>query len=131
VAAHRVKGLSLFRDTKPIYFAILYFVDLAAKSVAHLLPELIINLPGYNHRFSVLLSIFQFFPPDQARNPHDGARQRPARFPSPGHAARESAPGFKDLLAAHIQFFLQSCKNGLGSAEIIHVMLQGQLMDLS
>jgi hypothetical protein len=57
---------------------------------------------GYNHRFSVLLPVFQLFPPDQAGNRHDGARQRPAGFASPGHAARESTPGFKDLLASYI-----------------------------
>jgi hypothetical protein len=131
VAAHRVKGLSLFRDEKPIGFAVPDLMDLPAESVAHLLFKPVVNSIGYLHGFSVLLPVFKLFPPDQAGNRHDGARKRPAGFPFPGHPAREGASGFKDLLASHIQLFLQSCKNGLGSAEIVHVMLQGQFMDLS
>jgi len=102
MAAHGVKGFSLFRDKKAIDSAIPYLMDLAAESMANFFFELIINPTGYLHRLSVLLPICQPLPSNQATNPHDGARQRPACFPSPRHPTGQSTSSFEDLFASHI-----------------------------
>lgn len=105
-------------------------MNLFAESVADLNPENVIDSLGFFHRFSILFPIFKPFPPDETAYRHDGARQRPAAFPRPGYTPGQSASRLEYLLASHTQLFLQSCKNGLRSAKIGHVVLEGQLEDL-
>jgi hypothetical protein len=128
--AHLMERLSLFGNEKPIDFSVPDLVDLPANGMADFLSKGIIYPLGFGHRFSILLRIFEPLPAHQATKPHDGARERAAGFPSPGHTPGQGASGLKNIRAAHLQLFLQSCKNGLGSTEIVHVILKGQFENL-
>jgi hypothetical protein len=77
-------------------------MDLFTNRVANFIPEKATNPIGFFHRLSILLPIFKPLPSNHGTNPHDGAREGPACFPSPCHTPGESASGFKNLLAAHI-----------------------------
>jgi hypothetical protein len=127
--ARIVKGCPLLRDVKMIDLAKPFLVDLRAKRVADFFIEPIIHPTGFFHRFSVLLPIFKPLPSNDAANRHDGAGESTAGFASSCHTTGQSASGFKNLGAAHVQFFLQSCKNGLCSTEIGHVILNCRLID--
>lgn len=105
-------------------------MNLFADGVANLIPENVIDSLGFLHRLSILLPILKPFPPDETAYSHDGPRQRAAAFTRPSHTPGQSASRLEYLLASHTQLFLQSCKNGLGSAKIGHVVLEGQLEDL-
>jgi len=124
-----VKGCPLLRNVKMIDPAKPLPVDLRAKRVADFFIEPIIHPTGFFHRFSILLSIFEPLPSNDTANRHDRAGESTTGFPSSCHTAGQSASGFKNLCAAHINFFLQSCKNGLCSPEIGHVILNGRLID--
>jgi len=130
VAAHLVKGRPLFRDAQAVDLAILFLMDLPAERLADFSPEPVIDSTGVVHRLYILLAIFEPFPSNDARNGHDGPGKRPARFSPSRHPPGERASRLEDLRAAHVQFFLQSCKNGLGSAEISHVVLKRRLENL-
>jgi hypothetical protein len=131
MTSHIVKGFPLFRDKKPIDLPIANLVDLPAQAMADFLSKGIIYPQGYAHRFSILFLVFQPLPAHQAAYPHNGARERATGFPLSGHTSGQGTSGLKDILASHIQFVLQSCKNGLGSTEIVHVILKGQFEDLT
>ena len=130
VAAFVVKGLPLFRVNQAVHLSVADLVDLRANRVADSIPEKVADLPGFFHGPSVLRPVFELFPPHQAAHRHDRPGERPAGFPHPGHSAGQCTAGLKDLLASHTELFLQSRKNGLGSAHIGHVVLQSQLRDL-
>jgi hypothetical protein len=98
--------------------------------MADSIPEKVVNTPGFLHGLSVLRPVFQLFPAYQGADPHDGPRERATGFPHSNHSPSQRASGLKDLFASHLQLFLQSRKNGLGSAEIGHVVVEGQLEDL-
>jgi hypothetical protein len=106
-----------------------FLVDLRAKRLADFFIEPIVHPTGFFHRSSVLLSIFKLLPSNDAANRHDGAGESPAGFASSCNTTGQSTSGFKNLGAAHVQFFLQSCKNGLCSTEIGHVILNCLLID--
>lgn len=93
--------------------------------MADLLPESFIYPLAYAHRLSILFLVLQFLPAHHAAYAHNGAGERAAGLALPSHASSEGAPGLKNILTSYIQFFLQSCKNGLRSPEIIHVILKG------
>jgi hypothetical protein len=97
--------------------------------VADSIPEKVADLPGFFHGLPILFPVLQLFPPHQAAHRHDGPGERPAGLPHPSHSAGQCTAGLKDLLASHTELFLQSRKNGLGSAKIGHVVLQSQLKD--
>ena len=128
--AHFMERFSLFGNEKAIDFSVPNLVDLPAKGMADFLLKGLIYPLGFSHRFSILFRIFQPLPAHQATKPHDGARERAACFTSPGHTPSQGASSLKNVLASHCQLFLQSCKNGLGSTEIVHVILKGQLENL-
>jgi len=131
VPTHIMKGFSLFGNEEAIDFSVPNLVDLPAKAMADFLSKGIIYPLGYAHRFSILFLVFQPLPAHQAAYPHNGARERATGFPLSGHTSGQGTSGLKDILASHIQFVLQSCKNGLGSTEIVHVILKGQFEDLT
>ena len=130
VAAFMVKGFPLFGVNQAVHFSVADLMDLLAEGMADSIPENIADPLGFFHGLSVLGPVFKLFPPRQAAYPHDGPGQRPAGFPHPGHSAGQRASGLEYLFTSHFQLFLQSRKNGLGSAEIGHVVLEGQLEDL-
>jgi hypothetical protein len=105
-------------------------MNLLAEGVADLIPEKLIDPPGFFHGLSVLFPVFQLFPPHQAAYRHNGSGERPAGFPHPGHSSGQSVSSLEYLFAPHLQLFLQSRKNGLGSAEVVHVILQSRLKNL-
>jgi hypothetical protein len=131
VAALLVKGRPLFRDDQVIDLAEPFLMDFRTKRVAHCFIEPVIYTTGFLHRFSVLLPIFKSLPTNDGTNGHDGACESAACLASSCHTPGQSASGFENLRTAHVQFFLQSCKNGLGSTEIGHVILKCRLKDLS
>jgi len=47
-----------------------------------------------------------------------------------GYASGEGASGFKDIVTDPIQPFLQSCKNSLRSAVVLHFIGEGSPGDL-
>jgi hypothetical protein len=98
--------------------------------MADSIAEKVGNAPGFLHGLSVLCPVFQLFPPHQAAYAHDGPCKRATGFPHSSHSPSQRASGLEDLFASHLQLFLQSRKNGLGSAEIGHVIIEGQLEDL-
>ena len=130
VPAHIMEGFPFFGNVKAIDFSVPNLVDLRANAMANFLPKSIINPLGHPHRFPVLFLIFQLLPAYEAAHPHNGPRERAAGFSLPGHTPGEGASGLENLLASHLQLILQSCKNGLGSAEIFHVIPKGQFRDL-
>ena len=125
VPSHFVKSTAFFRKVEAIHFPIPDLVNLGAKGVADLFFKPLEYLAGFVHGFLVLLPIFHSFPSHQAANSHDGSGEGTAGFPLAGHAPGQGGSGFKNIGASHSQLFLQSCKNGLRSAEIIHVAFQG------
>jgi hypothetical protein len=130
MAAHRVKGRPFIRNTQTIDLTKSLLMDLRAKRVAYFFIESVVDATGVIHRLYILIPIFELLPSNNARNGHNGAGQRPARFPPPCHTPGKSASRLKNFRASHMQFFLQSCKNGLGSTEIGHVILKRRLEDL-
>jgi len=130
VTAFMVKGFPFFGVDQMINLAVADLMNLLAEGVADPIPEKVTDSPGFFHGLPILFPVFQLFPPRQAAYPHDGPGQRPAGFPHPGHSAGQRASGLEYLFTSHFQLFLQSRKNGLGSAEIGHVVLEGQLEDL-
>ncbi len=125
-----MKGFSLFQADKVVHFSVTKLVDFFTDGVADLIPEKLVYPAGYLHRLSVLVPVFELFPTDEATYSHDGPGQSSARFPSPHDPPGESASGFEDLRASNLQLFLQSCKNGLGSPEIGHVIMEGEFEDV-
>ena len=130
VAAFMVKGLPLFRVDQVIHLSVADLMDLFAEGMPDAVPEKVDDPSGLLHCLSVLLTVFQLLPPDQAAHPHNGPGQRPAGFARSDDSPGQRAPRLENLVASHLQLFLQSRKNGLGSAEISHVILEGQLKDL-
>jgi hypothetical protein len=47
----------------------------------------------------------------------------------PGHPSGKGAARLEDVLTHHANLFLQSCKNGLRSAVIIHFVVEGCFID--
>jgi hypothetical protein len=125
-----VKGFSLFRVNQAIYFPVADLMNLLADGVANAVPEKVANPPSFLHGLPILFPVFQLFSPHQGAYRHDGPCERPAGFPHSSHSPSQRASGLEDLFASHLQLFLQSRKNGLGSAEIGHVIMQGQLEHL-
>jgi hypothetical protein len=125
-----VKGFALFGVDQMINLAVADLMNLLAEGMANSIPENIANPLGFFHGLAILFPVFKFFPADQGADPHDGPRERPAGLPHPGHSTGQSASGLEYLFASHFHLFLQSCKNGLGSAKIVHVVLKGCLEDL-
>jgi hypothetical protein len=125
-----VKCLSLFRVNQAVHLSVADLMDLLADSVADSIPEKVANSPRFFHGLSVLCPVFQLFSPHQAAYRHDGPCKRATGFPHSNHSPSQRASGLEDLFASHLQLFLQSRKNGLGSAEIGHVIIEGQLEDL-
>jgi hypothetical protein len=130
VAAFVVEGLPLFGVNQMIDLSITDLMDLLAEGVADLVPEAVVNAPGFLHGLSVLRPVFQLFPPHQAAYRHNGSRKCATGFPHSNHSPSQRTSSFEDLFASHLKLFLQSRKNGLGSAEIGHVILEGGLEDL-
>jgi hypothetical protein len=120
-----VKSFPFFGIEQVINPAMPELMDFLAESVADAIAEKVENPAGFFHGCSVLLPVFQLLPPDQTAHPHDGAGQRPTGFPHPGDSSGQRAPRLENLLASHLQLILQSRKNGLGSAEIGHVIIKG------
>jgi len=125
-----MESLSLLSNEKAIDSSIPNLMDLAAKSVPDFFSKLFVNPIGHFHCLSILFPVFQPLPSYQTRNRHKGAREGTAGLSSSGYTSGQSASRLKHFFASYAQFFLQSCKNGLGSAEIIHVILKGQLKNL-
>jgi hypothetical protein len=130
MSTHLVKGYPLFGDEEPIDFAVPKHMDLPADRVANFLLEPIIHSIGDLHGLSILLPIFKSLSPHHTAHRQDGAQEGPAGLPSPRHTPGESTACLEDLLAPHIQLFLQSCKNGLRSPNVGHVVVQCRLEDL-
>jgi hypothetical protein len=129
MASHVVKGLALLRDIEPIGPTITDFVNLRAKGVTHLLSEKNIYLIGYLHRNLELFFIFQPLPADQRTDGHDRTGQGTTGLSPFGDPCGKSTSRFKDFFASYVQFFLQSCKNGLRSPKVIHIVLKRQFKD--
>jgi hypothetical protein len=105
-------------------------MNLRAKGVANFLFEKEIYPIGHFHRNLELLFIFQPLPADQRTDGHDRTGQGTTGLSPFGDPCGKSTSRLKDFIASHIHFFLQSCKNGLGSPKIIHIVLQRQFKDL-
>jgi len=129
MASHVVKGLALLRDKESISPAITDFVNLRANGVTNLLSEKNICLIGYLHRKLELFFIFQPLPADQRTDGQDCTGKGTTGFSPFGDPCGKSARRLKDLFASYIQFFLQSCKNGLRSPKVIHIVLKRRFKD--
>jgi hypothetical protein len=130
MAAFLVKGFPLFRVNQTVHLSITDLMDLRANRVADSIPEKVADPAGYFHGPCVLGPVFQLFPPHQAGDRQDRPDEGTAGFPHPDDSAGQSASRLEHLVASHPQLFLQSRKNGLGSADIGHIILQRQLKDL-
>jgi hypothetical protein len=130
VAAVVVKGFTLFGIDQMINLAIADLMNPLTKGVADFISEKAIDLVGFFHGFSILFPIFKLFPAHQATDPHDGPGERPASLPHSGNSSGQSTAGLENCFASNVQLFLQSRKNGLASAEVLHVILQGRLKNL-
>jgi hypothetical protein len=130
MAALMVKCLPLFRVNQAVHLSVADLMNLLANGMADSIPEKVANSPRFFHGLPILFPVFQLFPPHQAAYRHEGPGKRPTGFPHSSHSPSQRASGLEDLFASHLQLFLQSRKNGLGSAEIGHVILEGQLEDL-
>ena len=130
MAAHFVESLLLFGDEKSIHFAITNFMDLPAEGMAYLLFKEIINLDGRFHCSLILIYILKPFPTHQRSNCHNSTGKRSTGVSLSCHTSSQCATCFKDLSASYIELFLQSCKNGLRSSRVIHIVLESQFEDL-
>jgi hypothetical protein len=122
-----VKGFSLLGVDQVIDLPVADAVDFFTQRVSDLILKKCANPVGDFHRFPVLLEVSKVFPAYKAAHCENGSRERAAGFTPSGHPPGESAACFENLLASHIQLFLQSCKNGLGSAAVGPVVVKGQL----
>ncbi len=130
VASLVVKSLALFTDVQPVSLPVADLVDLRANRVSDLLPESKVNPVGYIHGGLELCFIFKSFPSNHRADSHDRTGERAAHVSSSGDTRGQGTSGFEDFVASHVQFFLQSCKNGLRSAKIVHIVLKRQFEDL-
>ena len=129
MASHMVKGLALLRDKESVNPAITDFVNLRANGVANLLFEKDIYPIGYLHRNLELFFIFQPLPTDQRTDGQDCTGKGTAGLSPLRNPCRKSTSRFKDFFTSHVQFVLQSCKNGLRSPKVIHIVFKRQFKD--
>ena len=121
--SHLMEGLSFFRNAKPVDLTVPNLVDLPAKGMADLLLKEAVNPACRPDGLPVLFYIFEPFATDQRTNRHDGSGERATCLTLPCHAPGQRTSRLKNLFASYIQFFLQSCKNGLSSPKVLHIVL--------
>jgi hypothetical protein len=102
MASHFMKGLTFFRDAKPVDPAVPNLMDLPAKGVADLVFKASINPGRWLHGLSVLLYVFNPFTADQRTDSHNSARERSACLSLSGHTSGQGTARFKDFSASHI-----------------------------
>jgi len=124
-----VEGLTLLGDKEFINPAITDLMNLRANGVPNFLFETDIYPIGYPHGNLELFFILQPLPANQRTDSHDRTGKRTTGFSSFGDPCGKDASRFKDFFASHIHFFLQSCKNGLRSPKVIHIVLKRQFKD--
>ena len=130
VPAGVMKRFSLFRDIKPVSLPVADLVNLGAEGVTDLISEGVVDPHGGLHGLLGLLSIWESFPAHERADGHDGPDEGSACLPVPGNAAGETTPGLKDIVTDNPGLFLQSCKNGLRSAAVVHFIEEGRLVSL-
>jgi hypothetical protein len=97
--------------------------------VTDFLPEKDVYPIGDLQGILELFFILQSLPADQRSDGHDRTGQGTTGFSPFGDACGKRTSRLEDFFASHIHFFLQSCKNALRSAKVIHVVLKGQFKD--
>jgi len=127
---HVMKRFSLFRDIKPVSLPVADLVNLGAEGVTDLISEGVVDPHGGLHGLLGLLSIRESFPAHERADGHDGPDEGSACLTVPGNAAGETTPGLKDIVTDNPGLFLQSCKNGLRSAAVVHFIEEGRLVSL-
>jgi hypothetical protein len=125
-----MEGRPLFRDIESISLPVANLVDLAAESMADLLFEGLVDSRGGFRGFPGLLAVRKAFPSHECADSHQGPEEGAACLTVPGNASGEDASRLKNVVTDRPGFFLQSCKNGLRSAVVIHFIGKGCLVGL-
>ncbi len=128
VTAFLMKCFPLLGYIKPVGLSVANLVDLGAEGVADLLSEDVVDPHSRLHGLLGLLFIRRPLPAHERSDGHDRPNEGSACLPVPGNAAGETAPGFEDIVADTPDRFLQSCKNGLRSAAVVHFVKEGCLV---
>ena len=104
-------------------------MDFAAEGMTDLSFESLVNLDGRFHGFLGLFLVRKTLPAHERSDGHNRSHKGTACFPVPGHTSGEGAARLEYVLTHHANLFLQSCKNGLRSAVIIHFVVEGCFID--
>jgi len=82
-----MKGRPLFREIESISLPVTNLVDLAAKSMADLLFESLVNSRGGFHGFPGLLAVWKALPSHERADSHQGPEEGAACLAMPGNAS--------------------------------------------
>lgn len=130
VASVLVEGLSLLGNMESIRLSVADLMDLTTEGMADLLSKGLIDTHGLFHGLLGLFLVRQPLPSHQSSDGHDGSHEGAARLSVTGDSAGEGTARSKDVLIDHTDLFLQSRKNGLSSAMIGHLVMEGRVVDL-
>jgi hypothetical protein len=125
-----MEGLSLFGKVEPVDFAVADPLDVGTEARAHPFPEQGDRPEGRFHRLLGLGLVFNPLPAIDGAEGKDDPDQGSAGLTLAGHASGQSTGRLEDRLGNEVKRFLQTCKNGLASALVAHLVTEGPVVNL-